>query len=1007
MKRILSVFLAFILVLSVAMPISAESTVPKQYDDAGNILKDLGVLKGNTSGSLMLNENLSREQLVVMMSRLYGEAEKAENFQAPNTFKDLTPKNKDFNPYYFGYIKWAVDKGLISGYTDETFRPKNDTTVQEYQKILLSALGYEEAAKHWEMVPELSERYGLMKDLNLKPSAKLSRGQMSVMSLNTLAQEMNGRDITLANHLGVKIPIAFSVKANVKIDNNTLKLEGEVTGAENLFVYLKPISTDIVAENKLIPVTIDKEGKFSLEIPDLEKGDYHFRFQSGTQYTDYRAITIDVLPFALDEVGADNLKEIHLTFTQAVDKTIASLPSNYTTTAGSIKDIRFEDKDTKIVITLNNTMVQQTEYTISAMKIRSASGEEITLTNHKFSVFDNQPPEMTSYSQLGNKGLRIYFSEPIKTAASSNFKLNGKDFPGHVKLENNMVTLSYFSSLYSLSEGTHSLIIAGVEDFAGYKTIQYNHEIVITKDSTAPKIIGSSATLERVILEFDKELDPATSTIRNFYWKSGASKRYASKVTIEGTKAILDFTSNNLTTSENIIYVDNAMDYFGNKINDSTKVLPVIDTTSPEVINHSVSKDGRSITVYYSKNVVGNNRRNYTILDESNKPVNIRDIQGSGAEYTVNLYSQLPIGYNSFAIDGVVDTTALKNQVVPFSTIIEMKDIEKPRMISATGYGNNILIHFSKVMDISTLIDPYNYIMVFKGKQENLPVNSFLRPGDDGKSIEIVLPENYDGDKIFIGSANNLTELKVMRLKDSVGNPTDPLILNIPFDGTSSGNAKAVDYDNARPGRQGVLLESNLIQVRFNIPIVQASEDDFTIDGRTISSVIADGTNNVTIYLEDSDSTSIPTGSLRIIGNNKMKTSIDTGVDSSIVLIWDKVAPRIKDNTGDLNVSVNQIELPFTEALEDEASSLYRRDLEIYRLADNKLLSKDGDYSTHLKPTDKSTLIITINNRTVTSRYSVRLSGEYDQENLSYIRDKDGNPALVSDIYITDREIYK
>lgn len=1001
MRKIVALFLAFTFVFSAISPIYAESNVEAKYNEAGEILEDLGLLKGDGNGNLGLDANLKKQHMVIMISRLYGEGEEASKFEGVNKFKDLQPKHHLDIPF----ITWASSKGLINGKPDGTFGIDEYVSVQEYQAVLLRALGYEKDAKDWDMVPKLSEAYGLMKDLNVNASAKMNRGVMAMMTVNALRQEKNGERITLADFLNVEIPEAFKVNDTVTVENNNILFEGQAIGVDNLWIYLKPISSSIGMEEKLAPIPIDSEGNFSYEIKNLEVGEYHYRYQSGEKETQFTAVEIDVLPFELIGVEANNLKEIQLTFTQSVDKTITSLKSNYTTTAGPIKDIRFEDNDKKIIITLDGTMTQQMKYKISAMKVRSTSGEEDTLKDYEFEAFDNTPPTVTSINQLGNKGIRIYLSEPIKRAMTNDFKVNGKTFNGNARLENNVVTLSYFSSVYALSEGSHTLTISQLEDYAGYKPMEANYTFDISTDNTAPKIIGASATLETVTIEFDEDIDPVSERAKGVYWKIGSNKIYPNKITVKENKVIAEF-KNSLSTSNNVIHVNNVMDYSGNKANDSVEVVPVIDTTSPEIISYDVSKDGKTITVYYSKNVSGTDRKNYTILDENEKPVNIRDIQGSGIEYRLNLYSTLPVGINTLTIEGVQDTTTLKNTMTPFSTEIEMKDIESPRLLNHTGYANNIVLHFSKIMDMTTVTDPNNYIMTFKGRQAKLPTNSLFTPSDDGKSVTILLPENYDGDKIMIGSRDNLTSLDIIGLKDVVGNETDPLMINIKFDGTATGKARAVDYYSERPGRQGVFVESNLIKVRFNLPIIQASEDDFKVEGRTVESVLVDGTDEVIIYLEDKDSTSLPQGSLRIVEDNNMKTSIDTGVEKSTILLYDEIAPRIKYDSSDLSVYGNQIEIPFTEVLEDEGASLYRRDLEIVRLYDNKLLSED-DYTTSLKSSDKSIVVVTINKRDVTSGYSVRLSGEYNNDTLSYIRDKDGNLAIPSDVYFTSRDIPK
>ncbi|NLV88699.1 MAG: hypothetical protein GX021_04960 [Tissierellia bacterium] len=1011
MKRILSLTLAFLLIFPAFIPIKSVHA-SDIYEEAGKILYDLGVLTGiNKEGDLGLGNHLNRQDMVVLISRLYGKEDEAKKFddpKTPNTFKDLAGQS-DRIKFYTPYIRWAVSEGLMKGHADGTFGFDEDVTVQQFQTVLLRALQYNDEANDWNNVPDHAKKYKLMEGLTLDPNAGLTRGQMAVMTLNALKQEINRGLITLAEYLDLDIPAEFQVEATVTNDNNTAVFAGQAQGAENLFLHLKPASTGITSGDQIFSILLDEDGNFSHIIKDLQVGTYQYRFQSGTKYTDYELFTIDILPFDLVDVDASNLKEITLSFTQPVDRAVTSLLSNYTTTAGPIKEVRFEEDDTKIILVLAGNMTQQMKYKISAMKIKSKAGEEIKIEDHEFLAFDNQPPQVSEVIQLGTKGLRLYLSEPIKNALASNFKINGRNFPGTISLDYNIVTLTYFSSSYALSEGNHILTVTGLEDYTGYKIVDEDILINISKDTTPPSIESATATLDQVIIEFDEEIDPVSASVNNFYWRQSTIKRYASKVTIRGNKAIVDFTTNRLTTAENTIYVENVVDYSGNKIKPSSvSVIPEIDMTPPEIIHHTVSEDGKTITVYFNKNVLGTSRSNYSILDSTNRTINIKDIQGSGNEFKINLYVPLPVGLNTLIIEGVQDTTPLRNTMIPYTATIDMKDVEKPRLINYTGYGNNIILYFSKPMDMNTVINHENYIIIYGGKQEYLPANTLFIPGSDEKSVNILLPEYHtDGKRIMIGTAGNLTSLNISRLKDLSGNVTDPVMIDIYFDSSSSGNAKAIDYDKDRPGRQGALLESNLIKVRFNMPIVKASTKDFTITGRTINSVIADGTDIVTIYLDNDNKTNLPDNTITINQNNTMKTIIDTGVESGTIQILDRVAPKVKDDVQYLTVFGNMIELPFTEELEEEGASLYKRDLEIVRLADNKILNKDDDYSTALKTTDKSVLVITIKNRDISSSYLVRLAGRSDTGTLSYIRDLDGNLALPSDVYYTQREIPK
>lgn len=880
MKRILAIALVLLLVSSGLTPIYATESSKKLYEEAGNILKDIGIL-----AELRLDDNLKRQHMPILISRLYNEEDKAKNFVGKNTFKDLTPQRKQDAHY----ITWAVSKGLFSGMGDGTFGFGRDVTVQEYQSVLIRTLGHGSKIKNeWKEVPKVAEELGIMKDLSMDAKSKLTRGQMAAMTINTLRQEKKGTNLTLAETLDLNIPDSFKVDSTVKVENNSLIFEGQAKNIDALTLHLKPASSNITTGEKIIDIATDVQGNFSHKVENLEVGNYNYRFQSSKGSTKFQSVSVSitVLPFDLVELKADNLKEITLKYTQPVDKKTASLASNFTTTAGSIKDIRFEENDTKIILSLSGTMTQQGKYKLSALKIKSASGVEKPLKDHEFDSFDNQTPKVLEVKQLGTKGIRLYLSEPIKNALASNFKIDGKNFAGNVKLDYNMVTLTYFSSVYSLSEGSHSLSVSAIEDYAGYKAIDENIPFTVSKDTTPPKIKTASASLEEVVIEFDEDIDPISAKNNNFYWKSGSIKRYANKVTFVGNKAIVEFTNNRLSNHENKIYIENVVDYSNNQmISEEISVVPVIDMTSPEVLNHKVSDDGRSITVYYSKNVLGNTRNNYSITDKDNRIVNIRDIQGSGREYTINLYAALPVGLNTLAIQGVQDTTTLKNQVIAFTTTIDMSDIVKPRILSHTGYGNNIIIQFSKQMDMTTISNPANYVMSFGGRLIHIPNTTLFTPGNDGKSVTLLLPEQFDGKKVMVGASANLTALDIRGLKDVNGNDTDPLLVNIKFDGTASGKATVIDYYNDKPGKQGVLVESNLIKIKFNIPIVQASIDDFAIVGRTISNIVVDGTNEIQIYLNDSNTTYIPAGALSISPRNSMKSYIDTGVEGRSIQI--------------------------------------------------------------------------------------------------------------------------
>ncbi len=78
MKKHLSIILALIMVLSTFTPAFGTNDEKELYEQAGEILKNIGVLEGSKSGDLMLNNKLKRQDMVVLISRLYKQEDKAK-----------------------------------------------------------------------------------------------------------------------------------------------------------------------------------------------------------------------------------------------------------------------------------------------------------------------------------------------------------------------------------------------------------------------------------------------------------------------------------------------------------------------------------------------------------------------------------------------------------------------------------------------------------------------------------------------------------------------------------------------------------------------------------------------------------------------------------------------------------------------------------------------------------------------------------------------------------------
>lgn len=199
MKKKFMLCLFFALVIFASTNLGATSVATK-YKKSAEELKSYNIIQGDSSGDLMLDKNLKREDLIVILSRLMNDEERAKKYSSETKFTDLKSASKVYLPY----INWAVSNGYIHGVTKDKFGYGDYVTVRQYQAILLRILDYSSEAKKWDMVSDYAVTYGLMDGLDLKPDDFLNRGEMALMTTNALKTPKKGSTLSLLKVLNLK-----------------------------------------------------------------------------------------------------------------------------------------------------------------------------------------------------------------------------------------------------------------------------------------------------------------------------------------------------------------------------------------------------------------------------------------------------------------------------------------------------------------------------------------------------------------------------------------------------------------------------------------------------------------------------------------------------------------------------------------------------------------------------------------------------------------------------------
>lgn len=155
------------------------------------------ILAGYTDGTIKPDAQITRAEMSVIIVKAVGLSPAA----TPNLkFKD----NKDIGSWAAGYIQTAVDKGIIVGYEDNTFKPSNKLTREEMVVMIMKAYAYQESKKtdigfkdkkdvgSWSMgYVAISVELGFVKgypDNSFKPKKNVTRAEASAVIANCMKE---------------------------------------------------------------------------------------------------------------------------------------------------------------------------------------------------------------------------------------------------------------------------------------------------------------------------------------------------------------------------------------------------------------------------------------------------------------------------------------------------------------------------------------------------------------------------------------------------------------------------------------------------------------------------------------------------------------------------------------------------------------------------------------------------------------------------------------------------
>jgi hypothetical protein len=236
MRKVLSFVLVLSLVLgsfSMAFAAPLSDVAGEDFEDAVNVLTELGVVSGYPDGTYKPDNIVTRAEMAVIVVRALGLADYATGV---SSFSDMAGHWS--NPY----VAYATSLGVIAGYPDGTFKPDATVTYDEAATMLVAALGFtpESLQGTWPANYVVKAKsLGILDGIKAGP-AGATRGDIAIMAFQTLDAKIGSTDKD------------GKWDANDPVDNMLKRLgakeyKADAKGEAQPFLVTKGIADDAIA----------------------------------------------------------------------------------------------------------------------------------------------------------------------------------------------------------------------------------------------------------------------------------------------------------------------------------------------------------------------------------------------------------------------------------------------------------------------------------------------------------------------------------------------------------------------------------------------------------------------------------------------------------------------------------------------------------------------------------------------------------------------------------------
>ena len=174
MKKILSIILASLLRLGSFNVFATDTAELEKYE----------IIKGDPDGNMRLDDNLTRAEAVTLLTRLYGFNPETSDAAPANNFPDME------NHWACNAAMIAKGLRIVDKVDGEAFNPDENIPAEEFIKMVICLLGYQEVAEQHGGSPHgyliKASQLGVTKGVSISTGRFVTRKDAVQMLSNSL-----------------------------------------------------------------------------------------------------------------------------------------------------------------------------------------------------------------------------------------------------------------------------------------------------------------------------------------------------------------------------------------------------------------------------------------------------------------------------------------------------------------------------------------------------------------------------------------------------------------------------------------------------------------------------------------------------------------------------------------------------------------------------------------------------------------------------------------------------